>query len=80
MSHVTGNGLDTWEGDTLAVGLFSDPEHPGRAQLAQRFGDDLEQHLQLRRFQAKAGESVCIERLGQSPSTLAIVGLGAAAD
>jgi leucyl aminopeptidase len=76
----SGNALDSWEGDTLAVGLFSDPEHPGRALLAQRFGDDLEQHLQLRRFKAKPGESVCIERLGQTPSTLAIVGLGEPAD
>jgi leucyl aminopeptidase len=69
---------ESWDGDTLAVGLFSDPEHPGRARLRQEFGDALEEHLELRRFKAKPGEALCIERLGQRPSTLAIVGLGEA--
>ena len=76
----SGKVLEAWDADTLAVGLFSTEEHPGRAQLSAMFGDCLEEHLQLRRFKAKSGESLCIERLGQSPSTLAIVGLGEAAD
>ena len=76
----SGTVLEAWDGDTLAVGLFSNEEHPGRAELSALFGDSLEEHLQLRRFKAKPGESLCIERLGQSPSTLAIVGLGEAAD
>ena len=62
------------------MGVFRDAEHPGRAQLAALFGPELEEHLQLRRFKAKPGECLCIERLGQSPATLAIVGLGEAAD
>ena len=76
----SGNVLEAWHGDTLAVGVFRDAEHPGRAQLTELFGPALEEHLQLRRFKAKPGECLCIERLGQSPSTLAIVGLGDAAD
>ncbi|MFM8605435.1 MAG: leucyl aminopeptidase [Cyanobium sp.] len=75
---TSANPLASWDGDTLAVGLFSDPEHPGRARLRQLFGDALEEHLELRHFKAKPGEALCIERLGQRPSTLAIVGLGEA--
>jgi leucyl aminopeptidase len=75
---TSANLLESWDGDTLAVGLFSDPEHPGRARLTELFGATLEEHLELRRFKAKPGEALCIERLGQRPSTLAIVGLGEA--
>ncbi len=75
---TSANLLESWEGDTLAVGLFSDPEHPGRARLTELFGATLAEHLELRRFKAKPGEALCIERLGQHPSTLAIVGLGEA--
>lgn len=72
--------LAGWSGDGLAIGLFSDEEHPGRRQLRERFGSALDAHLEQRRFQAKPGELVTIERLDQSPSLLILVGLGEAAD
>jgi len=72
--------LAGWDGDGLAVGLFSDEDHPGRQALREQFGAGLEAHLQQRRFLAKPGEMVTIERLEQTPALLILVGLGAAAD
>ena len=72
--------LAGWSGDALAIGLFCDEEHPGRRQLRERFGAALDTHLGQRRFQAKPGDLVTIERLDQSPSLLILVGLGEAAD
>ncbi|MFM7086930.1 MAG: leucyl aminopeptidase [Cyanobium sp.] len=72
--------LASWSGDCLAIGLFSDEEHPGRRQLRERFGSALESHLQQRRFKARSGDLVTIERLEQTPSLLILVGLGAAAE
>ncbi|MEB3330919.1 MAG: leucyl aminopeptidase [Synechococcaceae cyanobacterium] len=73
---VAGDPLAVWSGDSLAIGLFAGEDHPGRAALGALFGEALERHLELRRFKAKPGESLCIERLGSSPSTLILVGLG----
>ena len=72
--------LAGWSGDALAIGLFSNEEHPGRRQLRERFGSALDTHLDQRRFRAKPGDLVTIERLDQTPSLLILVGLGEAAD
>ncbi|MEO1001762.1 MAG: leucyl aminopeptidase [Cyanobacteria bacterium J06638_7] len=73
--------LGHWSGDTLAVGLFSSaeeiPPHPLRAQLGAAFGDDLPERLEQRRFKAKPGEFLTLERLSGLPRTLIVVGLGA---
>jgi len=78
------NALGIWAGDTLVVGLFSSGdsnwEDPRRQGLTNLFGDELLQRLEQRQFKAKPGESVSLERLGTSPQTLILVGLGEAAD
>ncbi|MCP9888362.1 leucyl aminopeptidase [Cyanobium sp. ATX 6A2] len=72
--------LGQWSGDTLAVGLFASseerPEHPLRSELLAAFGGDLQQRLEQRRFKAKPGECLTLERLGASPRSLILVGLG----
>ncbi|MFN7229079.1 MAG: leucyl aminopeptidase [Synechococcaceae cyanobacterium] len=75
-----GEALGGWGGDTLAVGVFSDERHPQRQQLEQLFGGGLAQHLEARRFHGKAGESLCLDRFGQAPACLILVGLGDPAD
>jgi leucyl aminopeptidase len=80
LPRASDDPLASWSGDGLAVGLFSDETHPGRRELRDRFGSALETHLQQRRFQAKPGELVTIERLDQTPALLILVGLGEAAD
>ncbi|MCS5692172.1 leucyl aminopeptidase [Cyanobium sp. FGCU-6] len=65
-----------WEGDALALGVFAGDDHPGRAALVERFGADLGALLEQRRFQAKPGQCLSIDRLGILPSTLIVVGLG----
>ncbi|MEB3199123.1 MAG: leucyl aminopeptidase [Synechococcaceae cyanobacterium] len=66
----------SWAGDVLAVGLFSSQDHPGRARVVELFGAELERHLEQRRFKGKPGECACLERLGATPATLILVGLG----
>ena len=72
--------LPDWDGDTLAVGLFSAAEdrkaHPLRQQLAASFGADLLERLEQLAFQGKAGECQSFERLGAGPNGLIVVGLG----
>ena len=68
--------LEAWQGDTLAVGLFSDPEHPARAQVANLVGAGLSELLERRRFKGKPGESVSLQRLEARPGTVILVGLG----
>jgi leucyl aminopeptidase len=75
-----GHPLENWSGDSLAIGLFSDADHPGHQQLAELFGPALPPLLEQRRFKAKPGELLCIERLGQTPANLILVGLGEAAE
>jgi len=74
------SALGAWAGDTLVVGLFanndSNPEDPRRQVLTNLFGSELLQRLEQRQFKAKPGESVSLERLGASPQTLILVGLG----
>jgi len=65
-----------WQGDTLAVGLFSDPDHPARAQVSALIGPGLPDLLEQRRFKAKAGETVTVQRLAGQPATVILVGLG----
>jgi leucyl aminopeptidase len=76
--------LGHWTGDTLAVGLFAPsddhPAHVLRSQLIAAFGDDLQQRLEQRRFKAKPGECLSLERLGTLPRTLILVGLGEPAE
>ena len=71
-----GTLLEVWEGDTLAVGLFSDPDHPARAQVESLMGAGLSELLERRRFKGKPGESVSLQRLGARPGTVILVGLG----
>jgi len=73
--------LASWSGEALAVGLFSgDAGDASRSQLQERFGPAVADRLEQRRFKGKPGESLSIDRLGQSPSLLVLVGLGAPAD
>ncbi|MEN9540834.1 MAG: putative cytosol aminopeptidase [Cyanobacteriota bacterium] len=71
------DSLHAWGGDALAVGLFAgEAGEAGRSALAGRFGAALLERLEQRRFKAKAGECVSLERLGETPATLLVIGLG----
>ena len=74
--------LASWQGDSLAVGLFasdgSNPPEPSRQWLENLLGPGLNERLEQRRFKAKPGEILPIERLGATPQTLILVGLGEA--
>ena len=70
------NDLGQWDGGGLVVGLFSEGDHPLRRQLATLLGDDLDALLQRRRFRAKPGECLVMERIGANPATVVLVGLG----
>ena len=72
--------LAGWDGDTLVVGVGSADDHPARAALAALLGDGLPDLLQQRRFRAKPGETLAIDRLGATPATVILVGLGEAAE
>ncbi|MCP9928929.1 leucyl aminopeptidase [Cyanobium sp. CH-040] len=76
--------LNQWSGDTLAVGLFAKaeerPDHPLWSQLIGACGEELQQRLEQRRFKAKPGECLTLDRLGASPRTLILAGLGDPAD
>jgi leucyl aminopeptidase len=72
--------ITTWEGDTLAVGLFA-PEaeaadHPLHQELSRCFGDGLSRQLEQRGFKGKARECLCFARLEGRPANLIVVGLG----
>ena len=70
-----------WTGEALVVGLFSDaPGDSTRELLKARFGDALAERMERRRFKAKPGESLVLELLNQEPSSLVLVGLGAASE
>jgi len=75
-----GTLLEAWQGDTLAVGLFSDLNHPARPQLASLLGPGLEELLERRRFKGKPGETLTLQRLEGRPATVILVGLGEPAD
>mgnify|MGYP006270562879 CR=1 FL=1 len=67
----------SWDGDALAVGLFAgEAGAAGRSALAERFGEALLSRLEQRRFKGKPGECLSLERLGETPSTLLLLGLG----
>jgi len=68
--------LEAWQGDTLAVGLFSDPDHPTRGQVASLLGPGLDELLERRRFKGKPGETVSLQRLEGRPAAVILVGLG----
>ena len=73
--------LSSWSGEALAVGQFSgDAAVSSRRALIERFGAAVAERLEQRRFKAKPGECLSIDLLGQSPSLLVLVGLGAPAD
>jgi leucyl aminopeptidase len=76
--------LGLWDGDCLAVGLFAGaedrPDHPQLEQLTAALGQSLASRLEQRRFKAKPGECLSLDRLDASPQTLILVGLGAPAD
>ena len=68
--------LEAWQGDTLAVGLFSDPDHPTRGPGASLLGPGLDELLERRRFKGKPGETVSLQRLEGRPAAVILVGLG----
>ena len=73
--------LSTWSGDALVVGLFSgEAGASGRQALAARFGEAVLKRLEQRRFKGKPGESLSIDRIGEAPSLLVVIGLGAPGD
>ncbi len=73
--------LASWSGEALAVGLFSgDAGASSRNALGARFGTAVDAQLERRRFKAKPGECLSLDLLGQTPSLLIVVGLGAPAD
>ncbi|MCU0528117.1 MAG: leucyl aminopeptidase [Cyanobium sp. Prado107] len=76
--------LSQWSGDTLAVGLFARgderPDHPLWSQLIGAFGAELRERLEQRRFKAKPGDCLTLERIGALPRTLILAGLGEPAD
>jgi leucyl aminopeptidase len=72
--------LRDFSGDTLAVGLFADADHPPRPQLLEHFGADLGALLEQRRFKGKPGDCVSFDRIGATPRCLILVGLGEAAE
>lgn len=77
---VPGALKETWTGDTLVVGLFAPAAGSGRALAQELVGEGLEALLQRRRFEAKPGQTITLERPGGSPSSLILVGLGDPAD
>ena len=72
--------LQGWEGDTLAVGVFSGKEHPDRAALLELIGPGAEPLLEQRRFTGKPGDCLSLDRAGATPSCLILVGLGEPAE
>ncbi|MEB3355002.1 MAG: leucyl aminopeptidase [Cyanobacteriota bacterium] len=74
--------LESWSGDTLAIGLFAIDEqagaNPWHDQLAACLGTELLQEIQERDFKGKPGECRSFERIGAAPRTLIVVGLGEA--
>ena len=76
--------LGHFDGDCLAVGLFAGaedrPDHPQLEQLSAALGQSLTSRLEQRRFKAKPGQCLSLDRLDASPQTLILVGLGAPAD
>ena len=66
-----------WSGDALAVGLFAgEAGATTLSALAEQFGEALLASLEQRRFKGKPGECLSLARLGQSPATLLLLGLG----
>jgi leucyl aminopeptidase len=73
--------LSSWSGEALAVGQFSgEAAESSRRAVIERFGAAVAERLEQRRFKAKPGECLSIDLLGQNPSLLVLVGLGAPAD
>jgi leucyl aminopeptidase len=69
-----------WEGDTLAVGLFSGTDHPLHGAVAALLGRDPAPLFERRRFRGKPGDLLSLERPEGRPATLILVGLGEPAD
>ena len=73
--------LQSHGAEALAIGLFSgELIQPLRQALEQLLSpaehDDLIRRIEQRRFKAKAGECLSVERLGSRPGTLILIGLG----
>jgi len=73
-------GLSDWQGDILAVGLFSHQEDIVRLALRERFGTGLIDRLQQRGFKGKHGNCASFELLEGDLRRLVIIGLGAPED
>jgi leucyl aminopeptidase len=75
------SALQQLQTDALAIGLFSDQDQQALRQglghlLTAAEQAALQTRLEQRRFKAKSGECLCFERLGATPATLIVVGLG----
>jgi leucyl aminopeptidase len=73
--------LQQLNADVLAVGLFADQAQQAWRQALEQLlsppeREALEQRLSQRRFKAKAGQCLSLDRLGCQPATLVLVGLG----
>jgi leucyl aminopeptidase len=73
-----GSGAGKAAPEALAVGVFAAADAPLALPdgLAEALGADLRSWLEQRRFEAKPGTSVALQRLGDTPGTLILVGLG----
>ena len=73
--------LQQLQADALAIGLFSDRDQQSQMQALQQLltADEqaaLQTRLEQRRFKGKPGECLSFERLGATPATLIVIGLG----
>lgn len=72
--------LDSWSGDTLAIGLHTADDqgvpHPWHDKLATCLGTELLDQIRERGFKGKPGECRSFERLQGHPRSLIAIGLG----
>ena len=73
--------LQQLNSDVLAIGVFAEQsQQPWREALDQLLNpterEALAQRLEQRRFKAKAGQCLSLDRLGSRPGSLILVGLG----
>ena len=73
---LANDGLPSWSGEVLAIGLFKDQQAP---ELESRW-PGLSQALSRDQFNGKAGQQLILNLLGNSgPQRLVVLGLGDAA-
>jgi leucyl aminopeptidase len=67
-----------WQGDALAIGRFSDASADADADLVSLLGAGWQELLERRRFKGEPGECLVLDRWGQTPGVVVLVGLGPA--